>query len=402
MSRPPSITRTTLRRSAAALLLATIACGDRTPPGGTPVAAASVSNARAEPELTTISLTPQAARRLGIETAAVERRAVPRTRELGGEVIAPPGRRIVVQAPVAGTVLASGGGALPGAGSSVASGDVVLRLLALPPDRDVLRAEEEGRTTAARLTLARAEADRFAQLAATGAATKRENEQARTALATAEEASRAAQARLDQLTGKGVAGGTGLTPLAIIAPDGGTLLDVSVTPGQIVAAGTPLFEVVRLEELWVRVPVYAGDAAGVAAGRGATVQALGDAGTRRAARAITAPPTANAAAASVDLYYALPNRDRRFRPGQSVTVSVPLAGGEETALVVPRGAILYDINGGSWVYELVSEHTFVRRRVELRAVSDDVAIVARGLAEGMAIVRTGAAELFGTEFGTGK
>lgn len=383
-------------------MLALVACGDAKKSAAVP--AATVKNAAKEAELATVTLTPAAEQRLGIAVATAERRTVPLTRDLGGEVVAPPGRRMIVQAPVSGTVLPPDSGVLRAAGSAVAAGEVVLRLLALPPESDVLRSEEEVQNAKSRLTLARAEADRFSKMAKAGAVTARESEQAQTTLQMAEETARAAQARFDRLSGKRSQGESpGLTAIAISAPDGGTLLDVRVAPGQIVSVGSPLFELVRLEEMWVRVPVYAGDVAAVAVGRGATVQALGDAlAIRRAATSIPHPPTANATAASVDLYYALPNADRRFRPGQSVTVTLPLVRGEQVALVVPREAILYDMHGGSWVYERTAEHVYTRRRVEVRAMAGGVAVLARGVREGATIVRVGAAELFGTEFGTGK
>lgn len=384
------------------LLFGSAACSDKKSPAAT--IAAKVQNASKEADLATVTLTAAAEQRLGIVVATVERRLVPLTRDVGGEVVTPPGRRVLVQAPVAGTVLANDSLGLRAAGSTVAAGEVLLRLLPLPPEADLLRAEEEVRNAVARLALARTEARRTAQMVGSGAVTTRENEQAQTNLQTSEETARAAQARFDRLSGRKAHGESpGLTTLAISAPDGGTLLDVRVAPGQIVTAGTPLLELARLDEMWVRVPVYAGDADAIARGRDASVQALGDARVeRRVARAIPHPPTADATAASVDLYYALANADRRYRPGQSVTVTLPLARGEQVALVVPRQAVLYDIHGGSWVYEQTAEHVFARRRVELRAIAGDLAVIARGVTEGTKVVRTGAAELFGTEFGTGK
>ena len=72
------------------------------------------------------------------------------------------------------------------------------------------------------------------------------------------------------------------------------------------------------------------------------------------------------------------------------------------ANVIPFSAILYDIHGGTWVYENPSPNTFIRKRVELKTVTDGKAILVRGPAPGTKIVTVGAAELFGTEFGGGK
>src|SRR5215217_5798315 len=71
---------------------------------------ATVAKVLKEEDLLTITLTPEAARRLGIETARVEKKPVPRARTFGGEVIAPPGQTILVSAPLNGTLKAPSGG----------------------------------------------------------------------------------------------------------------------------------------------------------------------------------------------------------------------------------------------------------------------------------------------------
>ena len=57
---------------------------------------------------------------------------------------------------------------------------------------------------------------------------------------------------------------------------------------------------------------------------------------------------------------------RRRRPGERVSVQLPLTGAEQ-ALVVPTAAVVYDLNGGTWVYEATGATTFARRRVEFVA-----------------------------------
>jgi hypothetical protein len=69
---------------------------------------------------------------------------------------------------------------------------------------------------------------------------------------------------------------------------------------------------------------------------------------------------------------------------------------------VPYAAVIHDVHGGEWVYENISPQHYVRRRVEVRRVTDSLAVLARGPAQGAKVVVSGAAELFGTEFGAGK
>src|SRR5262245_11515512 len=77
------------------------ACGDK--PAGHE-AAATVSHAEPESEIATVKLTAQAEARLGIKVARLERQIIARVRVLGGEVVIPPGRALLVTAPVAGLV----------------------------------------------------------------------------------------------------------------------------------------------------------------------------------------------------------------------------------------------------------------------------------------------------------
>ncbi len=61
---------------------------------------AKVQNVEKEVDLTTITLSPEAEKRLGIQATAVEYRNVTRIRVYGGEVDVISGRSIVVSAPL--------------------------------------------------------------------------------------------------------------------------------------------------------------------------------------------------------------------------------------------------------------------------------------------------------------
>ena len=115
-----------------------------------------------------------------------------------------------------------------------------------------------------------------------------------------------------------------------------------------------------------------------------------------------APPSANALAGTVDVYFSLKNPDdNRLAPGERVSVTVDLRT-EGESLTVPWSAVIYDLFGGTWVYERTAERTYVRRRVEVRYVRDGVAVLASGPAADALVVTAGPAELFGTEVGFSK
>ena len=86
----------------AAIALAVAACAAPALPKSP--APAKVANPQKEADLTTITLTPEAERRLGIETAVLGVQEIGGERRLGGELLVPPGRTVPVTAPVAGRV----------------------------------------------------------------------------------------------------------------------------------------------------------------------------------------------------------------------------------------------------------------------------------------------------------
>jgi RND family efflux transporter MFP subunit len=355
--------------------------------------AATVAHPQTEAELATVKLTADAVKRLGIETVAVVQASAAATRTFGGEVVVPEGRGAVVTAPVAGTLT----GTAPQPGARVRRGD---RLLSISP----LQAVERDQRVEAQRAVTAAEAEELAarqrlqrqeRLLKEGAASVRTVEEAQAQHGVAVAALTAARSRLGAVS-KGPVGAQG--ELIVTAPLDGVVQKVSAVPGQTVAASAPLLELAQVDTLWVKVPVYAGDARGVDAREGASVRRLGEAGPATVATRVTAPLKGDPTAASIDLYYAVGGAG--FRPGERVLVDVPLVS-SEAGLVVPDAAVLYDIHGATWVYEDLGGNTYVRRRVEIGRHAGDRAVVRRGIAAGVKVVTAGAAELFGTEFGAG-
>jgi hypothetical protein len=66
--------------------------------------------------------------------------------------------------------------------------------------------------------------------------------------------------------------------------------------------------------------------------------------------------------------------------------------------LVPYSAVLYDERGRTWVYTATADLTFVRARIEIEAITGDVARLSSGPPVGTRVATVGAAELFGTEF----
>jgi len=329
-------------------LLAIASCGsskpEEAPVSGTPTA--KVENAAgAEDTLARIVLAGEAEQRLGIAVVPVERRSLPRRRRTGGDVVVP------MRLPASGGRAVVVGPAL-GAADRLRAADTLLAA-----DEAVARARVD--VQMANATLARAE--RVLRAEATSV---RSVEEARARLAAAKVTLETAEARRKTLAEATFGGG---------------------------------------DSVWIRVPVWAGDVPRVARARPAMVAGLGESpgAVGRVATPVDGPRAGNADAATVDLFYAVDNRDGALQSGERVVVTLELQEADDM-LVAPWSAIVVDVHGGEWLYEQVAPHTFVRRRVQVRWVVDESAALASGPPPGTTVVASGAAELFGVEFGAGK
>jgi hypothetical protein len=325
-------------------------------PGPGASSPAAIEKPAKEADLATLTLTPEAETRLGIMTAAVERRAVERRRTFGGEVVVPLRRD----------------GDRPSAAAHNGSRQSISSILpSLAPTERIRIAEAqidadgqveqaEVQLDAVQVALARAEV-----LLRGKAGSVRAVDEARTQVGLAESGLRTARARRDLL-------------------------------------GPPLLDVTNPKPAWVRVPVYVGDLATLDTVREAFVGNLADPpGTfARSAKPAVGPASANPSAATVDVFYEVANEDGALRLGEKVGVTIALHGSQES-LVVPSSAVVRDIEGGTWVYEHVGAQTYARRRVQVRSVVSPDAALESGPPAGARVVTSGAAELFGTEFGIG-
>jgi RND family efflux transporter MFP subunit len=413
-------------RDAACLLLAGVALAGcrKAEKDAAHLSPATVAHHVDEQSLNTIKLTQQAHDRLGIALAEAKLQEVQARRTFGGEVVVPAGMAITVAAPLAGTLLPPESADVPVPGSQLAAGDPVFRFQPLlTPERDVLTPSERVTVaqTKAAIATAQLEAqrqlasakieidaaqlayDRAAKLLEAKAGSQRTADEASAKLKLAQESLKTAEARSDFLATIVLDEEAGqLSARTIAAPAAGVLQSLNAAAGQTVSAGDPLFSLVNLDRVWVRVPVYAGAVRQIDKASAALIAefAADKAAPPRAAAYVAAPPSASAVATTVDLYYELENKDHVLLPGQKLAVTLPMEKAQRR-LVIPAAAVVFDIHGGTWVYEEQAPLTYARKRVALRYVAGETAVLAAGLEPGKQVVTDGAAELFGTEFGAG-
>ena len=394
-----------LRHVVLLLILSAIwGCSEKVESKEKSVKPAEVQNAVKETDLTTITLTPEAVTRLGIQTAPVEDRILERTRKFGGEVSAIPGHSVTVTAPLSGTLLVPDDEFILSAGKQITKGQTLYRLLLALPEKDLLSIQEEAELRRVELELAQTKVRRAQQLLEDKAGSVRQLEEAQAELAGAQAALRIAETRMKLLqSGRLDLPVDELPSLLIKSPIEGIMQKVYTSVGQTVTNSAALVEITNFDPIWIRVPVYVGNLEDIDIEKPAQVHSLSDSAGIETLSAISveAPLSANSQASTVDLFYELTNAEAAYRPGQKVGVRLALKD-LTNSLVVPYASILYDMYGSAWVYENTATQVYVRRRVKVDHVLGEFAVLTRGPEVGAQVVTAGAAELFGTEFEVGK
>lgn len=382
-----------------------------------------VHHPQPESKLTTVTLSESARSHLDIQTAEALREDVMYHRTYGGVVVIPEGRSIMISAPLAGTIDTADANTFPQPGESVSLGEPLFRLIPSlqgqgevlnPADRIALvraradlesaRAQALGDVEAAnaRLSGTKIALERAEKLVQQNAGSVRSLDEATANHLMAKAALDAAQVRRDviEATLNSLSGDSENASLQITVPFSGVVQRLFVAPNEVIANAAPLCEIAATDPLWVRVSVYVGDTQALSLSNAAQARRFGSPlSTEISLAPVKAPPTANPAIATVDLYYALDNSKGEFQAGERLIVSVPTKD-DTNALVIPRMAVLYDIHGDSWAYVAEREGVYVRKRITISRIIDDRIEVASGIDEGDLVVTTGAAELFGVEFGS--
>jgi multidrug efflux pump subunit AcrA (membrane-fusion protein) len=346
-----------------------------------------------------------------------------------GRVIVPSGAGAIVSSPVTGKAVPPEGEGFPRVGDKVKQGQVLAlvepsvagaeavqlvtnqaQLQTLDADLAVkqLEIETKARTAGLALTRAKDTLERRRKLAADGITAGKE-------LLTAEHEVRLAQAELDGLRqvvkpyvdarerlarvlGKMKASGDvgdqrDDMRVTLRSPISGTIVETSVTSGELVSNTRKLFHVVNLDTLWIEANVSEYDLARVQQAPGASyrlaaypdriVPILRGGGRLVDVGAIVDPDTR-----TVPIRYELPNTDGMLRVGMFADLLVE-TNRKQTALAVPKDAVV-DEGGEIVVYLQRGGETFERRRVEVGIRDADQLEIRNGLAAGDRVATKGA------------
>lgn len=103
-----------------------------------------------------------------------------------------------------------------------------------------------------------------------------------------------------------------------------------------------------------------------------------------------------------DLYLEIEDDDYDLTVGERVFVDLPLASGQVQRLVIPYSAVIYGVNGETWVYINLEPLVFMRQPIVIDYIDGDQVYLAEGPEVGSIVVIMGVAELFGAETGVSK
>jgi multidrug efflux pump subunit AcrA (membrane-fusion protein) len=393
-------------------------------------ALAAANEAPEEDAADAISFLKEQQWRVGLITAAAENRELVERLVVPGRVIVPSGSGAIVGSPVAGKAVAPEGSGFPRVGEKVEQGQVLAliepsvagaeavqlvanqaQLQTLDADLAVKQLDIETKVRTAELGVKRAQdvLDRRRRLTEQGITPGSE-------LLTAEHEARIAQAELDGLRqvltpygearerlakvlGAMKASGDvgdqrGDMRVTLRSPISGTVVEASVTSGELIDTSRKLFYIVNLDTLWIEANVSEYDLARVRQAPGASyrlaaypdrvVPILGSGGGRLVdVGAVVDPDTR-----TVPIRYEVPNPDATLRVGMFADLLVE-TDRRQTALAVPKAAVV-DESGEVVVYLQRGGETFERRRVEVGIRDADHVEIRNGLAAGDRVTTKGA------------
>jgi hypothetical protein len=120
-------------------------------------------------------------------------------------------------------------------------------------------------------------------------------------------------------------------------------------------------------------------------------------GTTDVARPNAAPPAEVVQIEGTDRSIVTLTEDAEQRLGIKTETARYAVG--SSLIVVPVDALIYDVEGQTWVYTTTEPRTFFRQAVTVARIEGDDAILQSGLASGAPVVIVGGAELLGAEYG---
>lgn len=278
----------------------------------------------------------------------------------------------------------------PHTGLNVVEGGTVYRLVPRVGDRSLPELRADVSSLEGDIDVARKRVDRLAELLRVEATSQAELEKARATLKSLEARLNAARGGVAAATNAGSGRDSGT--VAVRAPWAGRVAEVSVSPGQTVAAGATLGRLVKVRPLWLVVALRPEAATRVQeAPTGLFLKRAGQHAPleigAKDLRLISRAPEVDPRTASVNVILEVDLSASELPLGSAVEAELLLSG-EKRGIVVPLSALLDD-SGTTVAHVQLEGESFARREVRVLSRLGNEALV-DGLKPGERLVTRGA------------
>ncbi|HKV13148.1 MAG TPA: efflux RND transporter periplasmic adaptor subunit, partial [Thermoanaerobaculia bacterium] len=278
------------------------------------------------------------------------------------------------------------------AGLNVGRGEPLFTLSPrVAADRSLSELRADVTELATELEVARARLSRLRELIAVEATSQREVEEAEARVKALSARLEAARRESSAAAAVRNGGASGPESFRVGAPIAGRMAEVAVSPGQFVAAGTPLGRIVKTSPVWLELALQPEQA-------GALEEAPAGLHVRRWAgeepfpipaadvRLVSRAPEVDAGTGTVPVILEIRRGVDLLRIGSRVEAEVQLPG-EKAGIVLPAAALVDD-GGVEVVYVQLGGESFERREVTIEARQGDLVLV-RGIVPGERVVTEG-------------
>jgi membrane fusion protein (multidrug efflux system) len=254
-------------------------------------------------------------------------------------------------------------------GQFVRAGQVLVRLQGVDADlrldearAAVTKAEAAIKLAESQNALAQTTAQRYNALLATGDVSRTVVDQARTGAETSQQNLTTARASLLQARAQLAQAEKAARDVVVAAPFQGFVADRKVSLGEYVQPSTPVVTLVQIDPLRLQLTIPAVQAGQVQRGQAVTARVDAHPGRTFAGEITAVNPSITAESRSFIAEARVPNPERLLKPGMFATASID-QGRTEQVILVPRTAVVEDVNTNSFRVFVVDDQQRARLKV---------------------------------------
>jgi RND family efflux transporter MFP subunit len=259
----------------------------------------------------------------------------------------------------------------------------------------VTRAEANVKFAESQNELAQTTATRYAALLASGDVSRTVADQARTQAETSIQSVNTARASLAEARAQLALAQKAVSDVVVAAPFSGFISERKVSVGEYVQPSTAVVTLLKLDPLRLRLTLPGVQAGQVTTGQEVTASVDAFPERRFSGRITAINPQISAEARSFSVEARVPNPDATLKPGMFAVATID-QGRTQRALLVPRRAVVEDVNTNSFRVYVIDDQNRARLRVVQLAARQqgDTVKLLDGVKEGERVATSSFADLY--------